>query len=1024
MSRYVDELAALCRARLFAEKWVLAPSHRVGNQWLERVARAGGGVVNARIATPRSLAFMLAAEDLARQGAIFLDDVGGALVVEEVWATLPGAAKVYFQDLLPTPTFFAQLRDTLQELRLAGADASTLPVGALEVEAKRDALAALGRAYGERLACDNLVDYAGVLTLAVGRLGREPSPLAADAVVILAADLELKELERRLLAVLGTERVVTIAIDDERVAPAGGSRVFRAVGEVNEVREVFRRCLAGVIPWDEVEVIYTDRATYVPLLYEEMARLYPPEANAGGADLWPPVTFQDGVPARYARPGRALRAWVAWVRDGYPQETLARMVQDGLILVRGAGAGDVPFHRLADALRSVAVGAGRERYLPKLQAATAAVDRRLANPYVGEDEDPEETKARRRRDEVRRDDLNALALLVDELLAYTLEANDVPGILEGASRFFDTKADACLARCVGPFDKYARAFFFQRVGELRAWLEVAPAGKSLDAWGWLDSLADEGVRGLGPRPGCLYATPLSGGGYSGRRYTYILGLDDARFPGGANQDPLLLDHERRAVAATVPTAEGRLADKVAAFRRLVGRLEGDVTLSYTARAVDDGRELFPSPAVVGAFRALTDKPEGDLRDLAAWLDAQGPPASFAPADPVTALDEAEWWLARLCGRAIPDAPGAVFNRYPYLEAGARARAARAGDAFTEYDGLVPAAAAAADFTRPGGPVASASRLERLGRCPREFFFHYLLGLEPPDYREVAGDRWLEPVDQGSLLHRTFYRFIHGLIKAGQLPDAGRRDGPALAAILAEEVAAARETTPPPSEAVYRNDVRGLSAAAEIFLRDGAALLASATPAFLEVALGMPAENEPTPFDIAEPVPITLPGGGVIRARGRIDRIDRDDTGALTMWDYKTGSPRKYDRNDPFRGGRVVQNALYVALLRARLAACPDVGGEVAGFSYFFTGEKGQGEVFRWGAAALARGLDVVAALCRVAAAGAYPAASEEEDCLSWCDFARICRGVADVADAGRKLEADGNDVLAAWRGLREADRDG
>ena len=239
----------------------------------------------------------------------------------------------------------------------------------------------------------------------------------------------------------------------------------------------------------------------------------------------------------------------------------------------------------------------------------------------------------------------------------------------------------------------------------------------------------------------------------------------------------------------------------------------------------------------------------------------------------------------------------------------------------------------------------------------------------------------------------------------------------MAAILDEEIAAARETTPPPSEAVYRNEVRGLRAAAEIFLQDGAALLASATPAFLEAAIGMTTENEPTPFDVAEPVPVTLPDGGVIRARGRIDRIDRDDAGELLMWDYKTGSPRRYDRNDPFRGGRVVQNALYPALLRARMAACSDVGGEVAGFGYFFAGEKGQGEIFRWDAATLSRGLEVVAALCRVAAAGAYPADAEKGECPSWCDYSSVCES-GDVADAQRKTEAEGNDALAAWRELR------
>ena len=54
----------------------------------------------------------------------------------------------------------------------------------------------------------------------------------------------------------------------------GSARYFRAVGEVNEVRGVLRRCLGGEIPLDEVEVLCTDVATYVPLIYERSPRLH------------------------------------------------------------------------------------------------------------------------------------------------------------------------------------------------------------------------------------------------------------------------------------------------------------------------------------------------------------------------------------------------------------------------------------------------------------------------------------------------------------------------------------------------------------------------------------------------------------------------------------------------------------------------------------------------------------------------------------------------------------------------------
>jgi ATP-dependent helicase/nuclease subunit B len=309
--------------------------------------------------------------------------------------------------------------------------------------------------------------------------------------------------------------------------------------------------------------------------------------------------------------------------------------------------------------------------------------------------------------------------------------------------------------------------------------------------------------------------------------------------------------------------------------------------------------------------------------------------------------------------------------------------------------------------------ASASRLKTLGECPRAFFFRYLLALEPPDYHAVDPNVWLGPLERGGLLHRVFCRFMRELTAAGKTPEPGR-DAGLLHRVLEEEVAAAREEMPPPSEAVFRADVRSLKLAADIFLTDGDVLLRGSTPAFFEVAVGMPGEGEPTPLDADAPVAITLPGGAVIGARGRIDRIDRDAAGELWMWDYKTGDPRYYTGQDPFRGGRQVQNALYVALLRARLAQSPEIGGGVAGFGYFFTGEKGQGRVVRWTAAELERGLEVVAALCRVAAAGAYPAVTNDADCPPYCDFAGIC-GRGDAADAARKTGAEGNDVLAAWR---------
>jgi hypothetical protein len=62
-NRFVDSLADYCGAHVLTEKWVLAPSLRVGHQWLESVARRGQPVLNAHVKSFQSFALDLAAAE-------------------------------------------------------------------------------------------------------------------------------------------------------------------------------------------------------------------------------------------------------------------------------------------------------------------------------------------------------------------------------------------------------------------------------------------------------------------------------------------------------------------------------------------------------------------------------------------------------------------------------------------------------------------------------------------------------------------------------------------------------------------------------------------------------------------------------------------------------------------------------------------------------------------------------------------------------------------------------------------------
>ncbi|MEW6440617.1 MAG: PD-(D/E)XK nuclease family protein [bacterium] len=1061
LNRLAQALSEVCRERRIEEKWLLAPSVRVGFQWVDRVARSGQPVVNVRVKTLRHMAMELAAPAMDRLGATFLRGQRAQILAGRVLGRLAAAAgsEGYLTPLKAGPGLLRTLLGCLRDLRLAGKRAAELAETCFEVEAKGKEIRFLLAEYERELEDSKLLDDADALREAAARLRRDPDALPADARLLLPADAlgQLRALERLLWDSVPEASKVVLECDlparrregdatdaallswvlrpAQAPAPAadGTVKIFRAVGEANEVREVLRRCAEERIPLDEVEILHPDSETYVPLLYERAWLLVPEDRDAV------PMSFAEGIPPRYSRPARALTGWLAWIREDYPQSVLVRMVQDGLLEL---GEGLPGFTMLGAILRSVPIGGGRERYLDALEreiAATEVACRREEDGARGaraarEDAGDEGPKAARRLGADPRERLSALRALrslAGDLLACEAAAVQGQGggappgsgsvqrsALEGALRFLDARA-----RRGSKLDEYVHAQLVREIRDLGRALgsEDLPG---LDVHEWLAELSRSAhVLGLGPRPGCLHVAPLSSGGHSGRKHTFIVGLDDTRFPGAGLQDPLLLDGERARISADLPTSARRLARSLEGFSELLARLRGKVTLSYCCRSLSDDREMFPSPVVVSAYRILSGDLEADLEKLVASLPE---PACFAPVTPGRALDGNEWWLSRLSAAGAPQRPeGVIARHFPHLGRGFRARDARRSDRFTEYDGWVPAAGADHDPTGPDGPVLSASRLEKLGACPMEYFFRYVLGIRPLEETLVDPHAWLQPVARGELLHEVFRDFMSRLRARDLLPD-GSRDGGLLLAILEGALARRKGEKPPPSREVFEREARELGAAARIFLLEEEAHCRGSRPLCFEAAIGLPSEGEGTILDTLEPVTIELPGGQRIRARGRIDRVDEVPEGGgkrYAVWDYKTGSTWKYAENgrrrrDPFHQGRVVQSALYLALAEARLQEAVCAQASVSLFGYFFPARSAHGERILWSARELAGGGLILARLCEMMRSGCFPFSDDPGD-VSFSEF-REAFGDPEAAARAvkRKLENPANRELAAYRALR------
>ena len=1037
-SRLVQEIAGLCRSRMLAEKWIIAPSRRVGNQWAECVARSGQAAVNLRVKTLRSLATELAGPEMVAQKVKLVSEQAGPLLIDQVFRRL--RAELRYLSTLPASSGLAEtMFRSVQDIRLAGLVPDQVVPRKFEVSAKgQDLLRILG-GYLDELKTQGLVDYAGVLQLAIARVQSTPVDIGTDVVVVCPSCIRLKPLEKQLLDSFPQDRVRYLPVDEPHkaeddigeansdldllrwlphpdLAPEkdsdGTVQIFRAAGEVNEVREVLRRLLASRTKLDEAELLYTEAQTYVPLIFETLAAQ---SACDSVADEAFPATFADGIPTTYSRPGRLLSAWVAWINEDYPQARLVRMLAEGLLKVPDAEQQGFSFARLASVLRGVGIGLRRDRYLPKLDEEIEALKQRVKDAHAAESDDPEDIVQRLQSVERRLAEMKILRQLVKDLLDVSPEKTaDQRAVLDGAKGLLEK-----CARTTSKTDSYAHLRLVEDIGSLRYWL-ADDKELALDAWDWLAALpASASILGSGPQPGRLHVAHALSGGHSGRSHTFIVGLDDSRFPGTGLQDPLFLDGERRAVSSDLPTATGDLEEKIRDFHRLLARCRGKLTLSYSCHDLVDNREKFPSPLLMAAYRIVSGNHEGTQEDFLKWMPAA---VSFAPVTEDSCLNSTEWWLWRLCaGEEVRNVEQLVGQAFPHLVRGKQAAQQRESLEFTEYDGHVPEAGKQLDPTAAKGPVMSSSRLETLGSCPMKFFFQRGLGIDLPDELVVEPDRWLDPLAYGKLLHSVFERFVRELVETGRQPKYPQ-DMERLNAILDDLGEEYRDDYPPPTDHAFQRQVSQLQQAARVFLieEDRYCAEGKGTPVYLESSFGLKEAGD-SPLDSTEPIPVKLNDGSEIRVCGRVDRIDRIGKGATdtyVVWDYKSGSAWKYDEADPFRQGRVIQPTLYIAMVAHRLRAEVSSKAKVARFGFFFPGARERGRRIEWDTAQLSEGKKVLGNLIGVIRHGLFLPTDDKDDC-NYCNYRTICGNAVEVAaSSAQKLGNTENKMLKPIRELR------
>ena len=999
-SRLGESQADVCRRRPLDEKVFVAPSLSIGHDIVERLGRSGVRWINLRVESPRSLAHAIVGRSLAEQGLTLLSRVQSLALVEQACAEALTETS-YFGRLRDRPGLHRAVQSTLDELREAGVTADNLPDEAFTHPGKVADVRSILRSYEKSLADGRFVDRSDVIRRAIEELRRSRrDPEVSGAIHLVPAGLELGAGEKELLDLLSRGRLEILESDDPETwsRRAGHARLFRALGEENEIREIFRRLLAEGVPVDDAEILYVDRNAYAPLVYE-LSREH---------DI--PCTFADGIAVTYTQPGQAALGFLRWIARDYETEALHGIVAAGSVDLTPVAAGGEPpgSVRAARVLRLAGIGWGRERHLPRLDAYVARMEWEATRRPPSSGTEPEVRAARFQRS-------IAEARVMRRFVARLLDI--VPAEVAGVVRLSD------LARAARQFvEEFARSktelegIAATAIRKLFEQFETVPTSpmSSRDAAERL--AAAVGELAAAPdrsRPGQLHVADYRSGGYSGRGHTFIVGLDAARHPGAGLQDPVLLDAERREINRRIDPRGlalrgARPEENSLALRACVARLRGEITLSFSCWDLLEARERFPAPFLLDLYRSAIGNEEADYSSLARAL---GDPAGFLAAGD-RAIDEPEWWLGRLARTGPQDGESArvVRNEFPWLKEAWRAERERADIRFTSYDGWLPSAGGALDPRTSGRPI-SCSAIQQLARCPYSYFLERILRLEAPEKLERDPTVWLDPLQAGSLQHEVFRRFFSEISANGEKPSL-ERHAARMEEIVRDEIRIWRERVPPASETAFAARRDEILATCRSFVQLEEAHCATVTPRWFEVAFGMPGADAPAPPGSPDPVEIPLGGGRSFLLRGQIDRIDEAENRRFEVWDYKTGGAFGIVEGRGLRGGRQIQPALYASAVEKLLARCGE-RGTVSRSGYFFPSAKGRGRRIAEDRdpEELAR---VLTALFDLMHDGAFPHAADPDAC-EYCEFRVVCGDVRRAANQSRDKIADfRNRVLAGY----------
>lgn len=1039
------------------EVLVVAP----GWEACDELVRAELGGAGARFGVVRltleRLAARLATPALVRAGRAPATGLSHAAVAARAVHLLEArGAFTYFAPVADRPGFPPAVARTLEELRMHDVGAErlrALPRGGAD-------LAHLADAVAEELLRAGLADRATVFAAALAAIDAG-TPLAGLPLLLL--DLPVTTaLEERLIGALATRAprvLATVAAGDEvalrrltraldcapepPVAAGSGSlaslqhhlfgerppapapldhsvRLTAWPGEARECVEIARAVQAEAargVPFDRMAVLLHAPGEYAAHLEEAFGRADIPSffargtrrPHAGGRALLTLLACKaEGLSARRFAEYLSLsqvpdpgtpRAddWLPPQSDLVPAPPMPDegppadpVVPDPDAAAVVAGTLRAPRHWEQLLVEASVIGGGIERWQERLDGLEADLRRR--REAIGDEDDARIAYlARQLRD---LDHLRTFALPLIERLAALPEAArwgdwlDALNALADAALRAPAHVKATLAELapmapVGPVD----------LDELR--LVLAPR---------LRDVTEPPPR---RRYGAVFVAPARAVRGMAFDVVFVPGLAENLFPGAIVEDPVLLDDQRRALAAELPVDTERVQGERLALRLAVGAATRRVFLSYPRVDVERARPRVPSFYALEALQATEGRLPG-FDELTARAVEETPARLGwpAPTRATDAVDEAEYDLALLAPLLDADETTTLGTAHyllganPHLARALRARGRRWIKRWTPADGLVdpePFALDALSRHRLDKRSFSPTALQNYAACPYRFFLqaiHRLAPREDPVAVEV-----MDPLTRGGLFHDVQFGVLMRLraqrrlpLKAETLPAAHD----VLDAILADEAGKLAQKLRPAIPRVWQDGIEQLRVDLREWLRRQVDDPEGWVPSRFELAFGLPTGDREylDPESRREPVQVTP----ALSLRGSIDLVEQHPHGGLRATDHKTGKVWAKD-GVVVGGGKVLQPVLY-ALVCEQMLGAPVESGRL----YYCTSTGNYTErVVPLDARARGYVDDVVRTVGEAVEQGFLPAAPESGAC-TYCDYRPVCGPYEEVRTARKPKE--------------------